>query len=111
MLWQIKLVVNAVGKVTVAWFIVAPAILSSRSLAVQVAEAEPDKTGSEYSMRYMRPLTAVKVVVSCTASAVKVPPVTVVDGATIMPRPKRFCWAAVKTSPATKVVLGVTAMI
>jgi len=47
MLWQIKLVVNAVGSVTVAWFIVAPLLLSSLSLAVQVADAEPDKTGSE----------------------------------------------------------------
>jgi len=46
MVWIVKLVVNAVGKVTVEVFITAPLLLSSRSLAVQVAEAEPDKVPS-----------------------------------------------------------------
>jgi len=47
MLWTVKLVVNAVGRVTVAVLITAPTLLSSRSLAVQVADADPDRVGSK----------------------------------------------------------------
>ena len=46
-LWTVTLVVNAVGKVTVAVLITAPTLLSSRSLAVQVADTEPDRVGSK----------------------------------------------------------------
>jgi len=59
----------------------------------------------------MRPLTALKVVVSCWASVVvKVPPVVETDGVAIMPRGKRLALLAVYTSPIVNVVLGVTAI-